>query len=499
MIKLFGRHMPGGDYGQIYGEQLEGLDRLTVSGEFEINCLACHNADRRQDQSEAALQVMRENFRWVPAAASGLAQVTGMASTLPAAYDVFMGLPPDNTGQQPPSVHYDMSRFDRENRVFFDIVRRVPNNRCYFCHSTQVLGMDQFNEWRRDEDVHITAGLMCVDCHRHGVDHMMVRGYEGEERSSTPPTVLSLTCRGCHLPEDDNGAESQTGIGRLGAPRPRHRGIPLVHFDKLTCTACHSGLRPGDQTGLVRTPRIHRLGLHGVHRQDYMLPHVQTPVFVRNSEGKIEPTKLIWPAFWGLMKDQEITPLDVEVVKEKAGEILNTETAERRDDWPVLTEEQIAGTLPLLGELDDHSEAVYIAGGKLYRLDERGEIVAAEHEAARPYSWPVAHDVRGVQQSLGYNGRCTDCHNTDSAIFFGKVAVDTPVQGQEGGLKYMYEMEGEDGTYWRMFNASFVFRSFLKTVGLTVCGVISAILLLFALAGLKRVLSIFGPEVTEEK
>ncbi|MFC1782389.1 hypothetical protein ACFL02_02245 [Planctomycetota bacterium] len=500
MIKLFGRHMPGGDFGQIYAEQLDGLDRIDVSGEFEINCLTCHNADRRQDQSEAALQVLRENFRWTPAAASGVAQVTGIASTVPPTYDVFMGLPPDDNSQQPPKVHYDNSRFDRENRVFFDIVRRVPNNRCYFCHSTQWLGMDQFNEWRRDEDVHLAAGLMCVDCHRHGVDHMMVRGYEGEKRPAAPEAVPSLTCRGCHIlnPEDEYGVELPSTSGRLGAPRPKHTGIPLTHFDKLTCTACHSGPRPALQTQRVRTPRIHRLGLHGVHRQDYTLPHVQTPVFVRNTDGKIEPTKLIWPAFWGLMKNDKITPIDVDVVKQKAADILNTENAPRQDDWPVLSEEQIAHTLSLLKEPDDQVRAVYIAGGKLYQLDERNKLTSADHEAAQPYTWPMAHDVRSAPQSLGYNGRCTDCHGKMGPIFFGKVAVDTPLQDRQGADKYMYDITGMDGGYWRKFNASFAFRSLLKTVGFTGGGIIAAILLLFALAGLKRILMIFAPASAEK-
>src|SRR5207244_11240622 len=31
-----------------------------------------------------------------------------------------------------------------------------------------------------DLDFHIRASMSCVDCHRNGVDHMIVRGYEGE-------------------------------------------------------------------------------------------------------------------------------------------------------------------------------------------------------------------------------------------------------------------------------------------------------------------------------
>ena len=56
MCLYFGRHMPGGDYGEKFTDASDGADWLDASGAFEINCLACHNADFRQDQSEAALQ-----------------------------------------------------------------------------------------------------------------------------------------------------------------------------------------------------------------------------------------------------------------------------------------------------------------------------------------------------------------------------------------------------------------------------------------------------------
>ncbi|MCP4709683.1 MAG: hypothetical protein GY869_13735 [Planctomycetes bacterium] len=488
MIKLFGRHMPGGDYGEIYAEQLDGLDREMISGEFEINCLICHNADNRQDLSEAALQTMRENFRWNAAASSGIAYVDGDASTLPPSYDVLMGIPPDNPSQQPPVVHYDLNRFDAINRVFIDIVRRVPNERCYFCHSTQVLGMDELNEWQRDQDIHITSGLMCVDCHRHSVDHQMVRGFEGEKRAVSSESVPSLTCKGCHYPElEENGTHAAALPGRLGAPRPIHKGIPLVHFEKLTCTVCHSGPVPAALPDRVRTPRIHRLGLHGVHRADYNLPHVQAPVFVRNAEGKIEPSKLIWPSFWARMKNDQVTPIAVEIVQQVAGDILDTTEAQRRDDWPELTEEQIAQALTVLDTVEE-TEAVYIAGGKLYRLDEQENVITDDHEAADPYTWPIGHDVRPAQQSLGYNGRCADCHDQDSPIFFGNVVVDSPIQGQSDLTRPMYDLLGEDGDYWKSFNSSFAFRTFLKTVGFIASGLLVAVLLLFGLLALKRVI-----------
>ena len=52
------------------------------------------------------------------------------------------------------------------------------------------------------------------------------------------------------------------------APRPLHRGMPTLHFDKLTCTACHSGPMPEDATTLVQTAMSHKLGLPRHHTAD---------------------------------------------------------------------------------------------------------------------------------------------------------------------------------------------------------------------------------------
>jgi len=79
---------------------------------------------------------------------------------------------------------HNKSRFDSENKVFLDIVRKPPSNRCYFCHSTQDLQTPGTDEWVHNEDIHMTSGMSCSDCHRNGVDHMISRG--DIEPSKTP-------------------------------------------------------------------------------------------------------------------------------------------------------------------------------------------------------------------------------------------------------------------------------------------------------------------------
>ncbi|MCF7957101.1 MAG: hypothetical protein K9M57_01495 [Phycisphaerae bacterium] len=488
-MNLFGSHMPGGNYGEIVEEDAGPTEMLRrgISGNFEINCLACHNADRRQDQNEAAMQVFQQNFRWLHTAASHLGIVEGAASKLPITFD-----PEFDEGI---SVSYDQDRFDKKNRVFFNIVREPDSERCYFCHSTQDAAHDVKTEWTRDEDIHLKAGMKCSDCHQNGRDHAISRGSEnGNEGQHV--SVKTLSCKGCHIGDETSTDPAAQLSGRLGAPRPSHIGLPLVHFEKLTCTACHSGPFPGEKPHDVRTARIHKLGLHGPHNPRAILPHISAPVFAANEEGKTESRKLIWPAFWAVLNGDSVKPLATSLVKRAAGKLLGVGTTLEKGEngWALLTDEQITGTLTALAtSLADNSDnaagtPAYICGGNLYQLDQAGKItVSKDHQAAQPYSWAMAHDVRPASQSLGANKGCDDCHNiaNTAPLFFAKVAVDSPMAVDNGLFKEMVDLQKTSGTYIRSFNLSFIFRPMLKIVSISSCLIIALVILLYVLNGLK--------------
>lgn len=478
-LKHFSTHMPGGNYGEIPDDKdMQAILKGQVAGSYEINCLTCHNADRSQDQSDAALQAVLQNYKWVPTGSCGFAEVKGAVVSLPELFD-------PELDEIPITVGYNKSRFNQADEVFIDIVRRPPANRCYFCHSTQDIARAGQLEWTRDEDVHLAAGLTCVDCHRHGLDHNITRGYEDEAPDSThhlPGSAATLSCEGCHI------------TGRLGAPVPEHPGIPLVHFEKLTCTACHSGNWPEEKAGMVKTARIHKLGLHDIHHVDLELPHIAAPVFVKGQDGKIAPHKMLWPAFWGRMKDKTVTPLMPEVVRETAVDVLEleVESTETVNGWRPLKPAQITEVLKLLKEQQaEQGEAVYVCGGKLYRITKEGKLEASEHEAAKPYCWAIAHDVRPAAQSLGVR-RCEDCHSTDGPFFFGEVTVDSPIVSERDSVKKMVEFQDIDAVYAWAFAFSFVFRPWLKIVALGSCGLIGVVLLLYGLKALACVVKVLA-------
>jgi Zn-finger protein len=425
--------------------------------------------------------------------------VTGSAEDMPDAYDPFdpFAVESAKEGQKsPPAITYHKAAFDNENRVLFNIVREIPAKRCYYCHSNLYLNDEEKTEkWCSDEDVHLKAGLTCVDCHRNGLEHDIIRGYEEESTISQNPLAAAISCEACHQ------------AGRLGAPIPEHPGIPPIHFEKLACTVCHSGPWPGKKTILTKTSRAHRLGTPNVNKSNEALPHIIAPVFAKQddigveyvqrpfllSNGKIAPHKLLWPAFWAELVDKQIEPIDLDVVKQTVGEVFTNLELPQSGDWPNLNNEHITEALLALANAVE-GKAVYVAGGNLYSLDDKGALQRQQgHPAAQPCLWPLAHDIRPAAQSLGVR-RCEDCHATDSPFFFGKVTVDSPIVAERVSVKKMVEFEDLNPLYMWLFSFSFVFRPWLKVVAIGACVILAGILLLYALKALACVTKIFAGE-----
>jgi len=440
LVNAFGSHMPGGGVGEMEADPPDITARWFLSGPLEINCLGCHSNFPQQDHSEWARQIAFDNLSWAATAASGVGAVSGAVLGLPDTYDPYSGPDPDNPNLTPPSVELRRSFFDSTNKVFFDIAAKARVERCYACHSTVQAGPGAPELWETDEDVHLLSGLTCVDCHRNGLDHQIVRGYAGEADGRGKQSIGTLSCAGCHL-----GDESADGLakpaGRLGAPRPNHENVLESHLETMACTACHSGPWPGAEAGLVRTSRAHKLGVHTVQNQQQAgLPYIVSPVFMRTEGGKIAPHNVLWPSFWGRMQGDSATPLLPETVNEIAGETLRPADADSTQT--VLDESTVVKVLQSIAAAGEGTP-VYVSNGKLYQLGADGALAAGDHSAAQPYAWPVAHEVRPPGYALGAGG-CTDCHAEGSGFFFGKVSARGPAQIGDVPVKAMHEFEDVD-------------------------------------------------------
>ncbi|RPH36254.1 hypothetical protein EHM92_04835 [bacterium] len=474
-ISTFGRQTAGGGVGE--DERFEDLNdalRWQISGKLEINCLSCHDAEAGHNQAEYAQQATRQNFRWAAAASSGFTSMRGAARDMPDNYDMYGLVLPEKPEAVRPSLTYNRSRFDDRGRVLFDIARRVPSGRCYFCHSSKVVDPARPDRWEYDEDVHLRAGMTCVDCHRNGLDHLMVRGYEGE---NSGPSSATLSCRGCHM--DD---------GRMGAPRPLHAGIPAVHFDKLACTACHSGPWPDRTTFRVKTARAHSLGIPNADKADDALPQVMEPVFAVQPDGKIAPHRAVWPSFWAYMAEDSLRLVPPETVGPFISDLILKDTSRVLGRWLTLTDQDIARVLSFLQRQDSTAGTpVFISGGRLHQQSSDSTIERREHRAAEPYMWPYAHDVRSKSRSLGVLG-CSDCHDTNAPFFFGKVAVASPFVSEPDTLVRMTAyQEGSAASAWT-FAMSFFFRPWLKVLIITSFLILAAVVILSMFQGLSRLI-----------
>ena len=521
-VTMFGHHLPGSAAGEPATDKIDVNDakmrRFLVTGKMEVDCLICHNSGGHFDHESRAKQITVQNIKWAPTVAAGLGGVAGF-KTGKAIADSWR--PPKAAPTNLPAIKYERDRFDAEDHVVFDVTRRASVNNCYYCHTSENQVGDA--RWHSDRDVHIRAGMLCVDCHRNGIDHMIVRGYEGEEkdRSISPESlaqrvkvirrdnaaiseadakkqaeaelkndiamVSTLTCRGCHM-GSENVKEPTGQLGsRLGAPRPLHKGLPPVHLEKLTCTACHAGPFPEDATQIVHTSLAHKLGLPAPTRGENTAPVIVQSVFLRDANGKIAPHKAVWPSYWARMTNNTVKPMLPEQVTQAAGDKLPAQPTEEveRDPYNTkpLTDQQIQQVLDALASDKSAGEPVYVAAGKLYRVN-GGKLVSEEHTAAKPYTWALAHDVRGANQALGARG-CADCHAEKSPIYTASVEARGPVDPKNAVTKEMWQARGDDSkTIASTFAFTFTFRPLLKIICFSAAFIVLAVLLAHGLSGL---------------
>jgi hypothetical protein len=502
----FARHFPGGGMGE--PDKIDAADprmgRMQITGKMEIDCMICHQATPVYNHEARFTALKGEDFRWAPSIAEGLG-VFGSFRSAGALADRW------KPGKSPPAtvpqVKYNRQRFDADDNVMFQVTRRPPSENCYYCHTTQTKLEDA--RWHSDLDVHLRAGMKCADCHRNGLDHMIVRGYEGEAQDravtdsaidqrarlmerddltlspddarklartqleSEAGMIDTLTCAGCHT------------SGRMGSPRPIHKGMPPIHFKKLTCTACHSGPWPGPQPQIVHTSLAHKLGLPSAAHGENTAPIIVEPVFLNDSTGKIAPYKVCWPSYWARLKDGKLTPILPAEVAESADLPKQKPEAALRDPFNTkpLTDKQIDDALSSLDA--SKGEPVFIAAGKMYR-EVKSKLTAGEDAAAAPYAWALAHDVRPARQALGAKG-CADCHAGDSTAFFGTVVARGPVAPNAGVSHEMWALRDENKPWIQAFALAFVFRPWLKIVVFAAALVVLAVLTHYGLRGLGAV------------
>jgi nitrate/TMAO reductase-like tetraheme cytochrome c subunit len=474
-LLLFGRHLPGGGIGEARHRGEDGDERWARMGDFGIDCMICHSVSSHDDPARRAEQVAAGNFEYVSVVGMGLGSVKGSALEEPKASakaDPFADFDPANEESVVAAAVefiYNASRLDADKRVLFELVREIPNENCFTCHSSHVgQSSDGLMTWQRAGDVHVDSGMACVDCHRNGIDHRMVRGFEGE-KTSVLTHQEAFTCRGCHLGTGASHAMEVTQTaGGLGSPVPGHHGIPLIHFQTMACTSCHSGPLPDADRTIVQTSMGHGLGLPRFGRRAVELPIIVEPIFLPDQTGKLAPHRMVWPSFYGrLGEDEKVVPLPPSALP------LRSDSSKPPTQSGV-TREGVVAMLRALAERGD-ADCVYVANGFLHRLAEDGELMEERHTAAEPYAWPLAHDVRPGAQSLGARG-CQECHSPEAPFLFSKLRVPLVLERPLPVEIASAEIAGLDEAAQERFARTFALRPLYKVVGFASLAVIGLVL-----------------------
>lgn len=234
--------VPGGKNG-FDGDYFKS--RWAESGVLEADCLLCHLPS--YDHKARGAQIKALNFRWAASAGADFATVEGAVAQ-----------------NASPTIKYKTGIFQPDGKVALNIVKEVPEEKCLNCHLEP--------DWKKKgepyshrTDIHLRAGLKCVDCHvtgRSAKDERTAGRERHEIGKGDDPTGLvrddldnsMRTCRDCHME------------GLLKAPVPKHVGLPPRHLDKIACQTCHIPQRQvkaalmQDSTVFNTAPRIAKEG-----------------------------------------------------------------------------------------------------------------------------------------------------------------------------------------------------------------------------------------------
>lgn len=426
--------------------------RWSESGVLEADCLLCHQPS--YDYAARQAQLGRQNFRWAATAGARLGKVSGSVKVSEAV-----------------QVDYDLDRFNPDGTLKLKVIRSPRNEACLSCHA-QPGWKKRGANYRARTDVHLRAGLLCVDCHPAGSsatdprinsreEHQIAKGDDpgGLVRNDLDNTVVG--CAECH------------DSGKHGAPIPTHRSLPALHLDRIACQACHIPERlvmPAEvQASEVYNPApwistaSKRLwtfyGPDGRVRNHYGFLEIMgyddkptepfRPVLFRY-KGKVYPGNRVhstWPGLEIEGQSALLQPRMSDIVKMWSAHsndparypLLGRIVDDTGDGVPEINRpEEIDAIIASVRQaLEDahypleHTRVVWVMNDRVYRSGTAYRLVPKHDYEASPFAntHTYNHDVYPARAALGTQG-CTDCHSHRSPFF--RAAVTTLPFGAEG-------------------------------------------------------------------
>ncbi len=419
--------------------------RWSETGVLEADCLLCHLPE--YNFAERKKQMGALNFRWAPTAAAGFAIVAGSVAS-----------------GEPVKVVYDTKQFNPDGTVSPHIVLEPRNEACLECHE-QPGWKKRGANFRPRTDVHLRAGLKCVDCHPAGSraddsrinareEHQFGKGDDpgGHVRDDLDNTCLD--CASCH------------STGYLGAPIARHPALPPIHLDRIACQTCHIPERVVKpiqfQASDVFSPgtKIPSKGKHlwtfygpdGAYRNHYgyltMMGFDDKPTepfrpILARYKGKIYPVNRVhtaWPGIEiegkpGLMqpkmsdiyamwtshqKDPKQYPELSKITDDNGDGVIEVNRPEEIDALIASVSAMLRATnYPMEGK-----RVVWVFNDRIYSSGNQYRTIEKHPWEASPYGnvHKYNHDVYPANAALGAKG-CSDCHGRGSLFFAGPVLL----------------------------------------------------------------------------
>ncbi len=436
-----------GDYSSRF--TLDGKSAFRQSGGVEADCLICHLPGYRMDDRNE--QLYRRNYRWAATAGAGLGAVKGAVFTYrnPAAgpEDPDFAAGTWNLSKRP-IVTYNWSDrrfFATDGRMKGTLIRKnVQSRNCLQCHA-EGEAKNTGTAFDSANDVHIKAGMNCVDCHPlaggtkdRRLAHQIAKGKSLTNRVRDDLDGVGMrTCQSCHSQGNHRGPREAKN------PIDTHAQVfagAVFHTYIVSCASCHITEQPlsaltvldmstGQEYGYT-ADRFSGVAWPG----DYLLPASKpwAPWQTRSKKYLATvPKHLQW--FGEKRGNGEIRPIPMHQVARASRSIkdltrLNVTLPDGRkvSRRTVVSDADIRQMLSALGKIGFRnvcyvSDQVYeLKGGKLTS--------SSALSGQRALHYAVEHGVRAVagQTVYGRKGKpdgCMQCHD-DASSFFSKMDID---------------------------------------------------------------------------
>ena len=419
--------------------------RWAETGVIEADCLLCHSPGYNMDERNKQISLL--NFKWAATSGADIAEIKG---------EVKKG--------EMPNVKYQLSKFDAEGHLDVPIIKEVTTENCLFCHLE--------TDWKKKGtsyssrfDVHLRAGVKCVECHPGGSNahNPTIKGKEehnfgkGDDPGSLVRDDLDntmITCQECH----EKGLNMATIMKHASF---KEAEVLEAHLEKIACQTCHipekavKAALVQDSTVFNPLPRV--LGLKRIwsfygpdvkpwnyYGEGSLVKGSGKPLSfyspqLRWYKGKLFPVSSLYSLWYGLKKEG----------REGLDQVF------MQDIWKMWSQK---GSYPLLKKIQDDNgdgfleinrpdeidavlvsmkmylenkrklkkrQLVLVKGTEVYLSGNDKILLDAKEYEYSPYgsTFKLSHDVAPAGVALG-SGGCTDCHQKNSQFFKRSYMVD---------------------------------------------------------------------------